>query len=469
MLSVEEAIKHLNTVHQDRYRLHYHLMPPIGSLADPNGMCQINDVYHIYYVYNPQACLTKERTACVWGHYSTKDFIHFQNEDIAIYPDHPCDRDGVYSGSSLYINGRMHIFYTGNVRHQGDYDYVLTGREQNVLTVSSLDGVHFHHKKLLLTNDDFPGNMTKHVRDPYVFWENNKYYMILGARDIENQGLALVYESQDMSHWTYINKITTSQKFGYMWECPDLIKLDSQRILIACPQGIKQDGFRYQNSHQCGYFELNGDFTKQCHLSHFQQFDYGFDFYAARTFVNQEGERILIGWMGMSEAEYTINQTYQNGWMQAIAMPRVLKYKDHHIYQEPIKYMQDLRHCQMTYDLQNGFHKKGLCFEIIITFYDNSSFHMQLREDCVLTYDRNNCMLILSMDQCGDGRKKRCVYVHQLTKLQIFSDTSSLEIFINDGYYTMTSRIFGISDDIDIERVNAQAEFYELSAYQIKW
>ena len=73
-------------------------------------------------------------------------------------------KDGVYSGSSLYEDGKLKIIYTGNVRHQGDFDYVFDGREQNVLMVESSDAICFENKTLLMTNDDFPGNMTKHVR-----------------------------------------------------------------------------------------------------------------------------------------------------------------------------------------------------------------------------------------------------------------------------------------------------------------
>ena len=82
MSNIHEAEQAFNQVNQETYRLHYHLMPPVGSLADPNGMCQIGDTYHIYYIYNPLACITDERTACVWGHYSTQDFVHFKREQI---------------------------------------------------------------------------------------------------------------------------------------------------------------------------------------------------------------------------------------------------------------------------------------------------------------------------------------------------------------------------------------------------
>ena len=37
----------------DRNRLRYHLMPPAGWMNDPNGLCQFQGVYHIYFQYTP--------------------------------------------------------------------------------------------------------------------------------------------------------------------------------------------------------------------------------------------------------------------------------------------------------------------------------------------------------------------------------------------------------------------------------
>ena len=171
----------------------------------------------------------------------------------------------------------------------------------------------------------------------------------------------------------------------------------------------------------------------------------------------------------MSEASYTKNQTAQDGWEQALALPRLLKYKDHHIYQIPIPQLKSLRHHHDQFNLQQKFHKNSLCFEMIIHFLTSTDFHMHLREDCYISYNCQESLLTLTMYQCGDGREKRSVIIQDLYKLQIFSDISSLEIFINDGYYTMSTRIFGNCDDIIINKVNAQADFYELLPYQIEW
>ena len=57
-------------VQQDPWRLKYHLMPPVGWLNDPNGLCQFQDVYHIFYQYAPLDAEGKALKG--WGHYTTK-------------------------------------------------------------------------------------------------------------------------------------------------------------------------------------------------------------------------------------------------------------------------------------------------------------------------------------------------------------------------------------------------------------
>ena len=41
----------------------------------------------------------------------------------------PYDCDGVYSGSALVEGDCVWLYYTGNVKLAGDYDYIYTGRK----------------------------------------------------------------------------------------------------------------------------------------------------------------------------------------------------------------------------------------------------------------------------------------------------------------------------------------------------
>ncbi len=33
----------------DPYRLRFHLMPPVGWMNDPNGLCRCGEWYHVFY------------------------------------------------------------------------------------------------------------------------------------------------------------------------------------------------------------------------------------------------------------------------------------------------------------------------------------------------------------------------------------------------------------------------------------
>ena len=111
-----------------------------------------------------------------------------------------------------------------------------------------------------MRNQDYPAGLTLHVRDPKVWAQDGKYYMVQGARTKEDAGVVLVFESPDRFQWRHINTIQTPESFGYMWECPDLFELDGQWFLLVCPQGLTEKGPGMENVYACGYFPLYGDF-----------------------------------------------------------------------------------------------------------------------------------------------------------------------------------------------------------------
>lgn len=76
------------------------------------------------------------------------------------------------------------------------------------------------------------------MRDPKVFALDGRYYMVLGARTLDDHGEVLVFESADKLHWNHINTITTPEPFGYMWECPDLFELDGQWFWRYRPRAL---------------------------------------------------------------------------------------------------------------------------------------------------------------------------------------------------------------------------------------
>ena len=159
-----------NTNPGGRFRQKLHLMPPVGWLNDPNGLCQFKGVYHAFFQYSP---LNAEGGVKMWGHYTSRDMIDWEYQGVTLYPDQPFDCSGVYSGCAFIEDGEMYLYYTGNVKleDRDDYDYVNSGREANTVLVTSTDGVNFGRKRLLMKNSDYPADLTLHVRDPKVWKE----------------------------------------------------------------------------------------------------------------------------------------------------------------------------------------------------------------------------------------------------------------------------------------------------------
>lgn len=215
---------------EGRFRLGHHLMPPVGWLNDPNGLCWYKGRYHVFFQYAP---FDVEGGLKFWGHYTSEDLVDWKYEGTALYPDSPYDCHGVYSGSALAESEKLHLFFTGNIKIDGDYDYINEGRETSTLHVESEDGIHFGDKEEIISFEKYPEEFTCHIRDPKVWKENDKYFMVLGGRLKGDKGAVLVYESENLKEWKFKHIITTPEAFGYMWECPDYFELDGKKFLTG--------------------------------------------------------------------------------------------------------------------------------------------------------------------------------------------------------------------------------------------
>ena len=83
-----------------------------------------------------------------WGHYSSEDMINWRYEGVPLLPDSIYDCHGVYSGSAIVEKDKLHLFYTGNIKMDGDYDYINNGRQSSTLHVESADGFISEQRRL---------------------------------------------------------------------------------------------------------------------------------------------------------------------------------------------------------------------------------------------------------------------------------------------------------------------------------
>lgn len=447
-----------DTVAADCHRQHYHIQPPVGWLNDPNGLCCYDGAYHVFYQYSP---FDASGGVKHWGHVRSTDLIHWEPLPVMLYPDQPFDCHGAYSGSALVENGALYLYYTGNVKHPGPYDYITAGRGHNLCLAVSRDGVTLDSKQCLMYNRDYPAGLSCHVRDPKVFAWQGQYYMVLGARTLTDRGEVLVLQSADKLHWNHINTLTTPEPFGYMWECPDLFCLDGQWYLLVSPQGIP-----CQNVYGCGYFALEGDWrTKDCTLGQFYPLDSGFDFYAPQTFADEpHSRRILLGWMGMPDAPYGNQATVNCGWQHCMTLPRVLtRRSDGRLLQQPAPELLALR--QKNTVLSPGQAHLLSSTRFALQAPVSGSFVLHIAQGAELHYTQpdRRCVLRFTDPALSGGRTQREVLLDDACRsLDVWGDASSLEIFLNQSEAVFSTRYYPGAGPLAIRLDGAAASVYEL-------
>ncbi|WP_280771072.1 glycoside hydrolase family 32 protein [Salipaludibacillus daqingensis] len=442
-----EVKKYEQQVKADPYRQSFHLMPPVGLLNDPNGWIQWDGVYHMFYQWNP---FETGHGAKFWGHYSSTDMVNWKEEPIALAPSEWYEKNGCYSGSAVDYDGKLALIYTGNVKdEQGN-------RHSYQCLATSEDGVHFEKHGPVI--DEMPEGYTAHIRDPKVWKENGRWYLVIGAQTADEQGQALLYASDDLKAWELKGPIAGAgigfmKSFGYMWECPDLFSLDEKDVLIVSPQGLEPEGMFYQNVYQAGYFIGETNLEQPIfHHGEFRELDRGFEFYAPQTTVDEKGRRILVGWMGVPEQNEEDHPTIANRWVHCLTIPRELRHEEGKLIQKPIEELQQLRQSQgldetiTVYNEETILEEKQAApLELSFNGLESISDKCQwtFRGGTRLVYDKEEQLITLERThvKTWETEKRQC-RVDLLDELHIYLDHSSIEIFVNDGEEVFTARIF---------------------------
>ena len=452
------------------YRQKYHIMPPIGWMNDPNGFSYYNGEYHLFYQYNPYSSMWG---SIHWAHVKSKDLVNWEYLDIAIAPDEAYDISGCFSGSAIEKDGKLYLMYTGNQ----DPDGFENLRQVQCIAVSE-DGINFtkYENNPVIDSTKLPKEaIIQDFRDPKVYKKGDKYYSVIGSRNLDDSGQILLYSSDDLLNWNYEGNILQSNnEFAKMWECPDLFELDNKDILIMSPQFLEPRGNKYWNLHSSSYMIGNLDYkNNKYNLEKVEEIDYGFDFYAPQTLIDNKGRRIMIAWMQMWDRKFPTNELGHN-WAGCMTIPRELKLVDDKLYQLPVEELKVLRKNEVSYKYINIKDNKSLegikgqCIELEleVDMKNSNEFEILLmkgnNQETSIKYNKIDELLVFDRSKngkaLGGGEKEVRTYrqteanlIDNKLKLNIFIDRMSVEIFINDGIKTMSSTVYPDKDSDNIE------------------
>ncbi|MDI3311164.1 MAG: glycoside hydrolase family 32 protein [Thermoanaerobacterium sp.] len=463
IIDANEFIRRNKEKLNQRYRLKYHLMGEYGWINDPNGFIQFKDNYHLFYQHYPYDAVWGP---VHWGHAVSKDLVKWTYLPVALAPDRDYDRDGCFSGSAIEKDGKLYLFYTGNI-------YTEKDKNNNYKQVQNMaiseDGVVFekYGKNPIIDVAQIPDDASKKdFRDPKVFFIDDIYYLIIGSNDTNGHGQVLMYKSHDLEKWEFVNTlIKGTEETGTGWECPDIVRFDDKDILFVSAQHMRHNGSYFKNIHASIYFigELNADEGKFAYTDYYLV-DYGFDFYAPQTTVDKHGRVIMVAWMNMWDTDMVTNSLGHN-WAGAMSLPREVVKIGEKIYFKPISEIAKYR--KNEYSLQgielNGevnLETNGICYEIDVEFEPQNAYEFGVKvfkgksEETVLSYNCRERLFSFNRDRSGIGpkgeRRAEVELIDGRLRLNIFVDVSSVEVFINGGEKVMTGRVYPDSQSVNI-------------------
>lgn len=433
----------------------FHVCAPVGWINDPNGFSEYQGEKHLFFQYHPYSTSWGPMH---WGHMKTSDFIKWQQLPVALAPDEKYDGFGCFSGSAMEWNGKHVLAYTSVERT------ILDGKNMDYQRQCIAIGDGINYEKIpqnpVISGNQIPeGGSTLDFRDPKIWLEGDWVNMVVGNRAKDGSGQILLYRSKNLKKWEFITVLDKSNnRYGKMWECPDLFTLDGQDVLLTSPQEMLEEKYEFHAGD--GTIYILGDYDKGTdkfteHIV--RAVDMGLDFYAPQTMKTSDGRRIMIGWM-QSWCTSWFSET--DGFCGMMSIPRELQVRGGILCQNPVRELEKYYSNKQIVErevLSNNYKEytalRGREQNLDLTIEGDADYVFEMRlaanQDYESTIRYERASQLLTFDRSRSGVRKDAANVRTIKvisdytqlKLRIVMDRYSIEIFVNDGEQAMTSVI----------------------------
>jgi fructan beta-fructosidase len=448
-----------NSYYAEPYRPQYHFSPDSMWMNDPNGLVFDGSSYHLFYQYHPADIVWGPMH---WGHATSSDLVHWQHQPIALYPD---VHGTIFSGSAVMdFKNTSGLGTNENPPMVAIFTYHdAVGAEQKTDNFQT-QGIAYSLDKgkswtKYTSNPVVKNSGYVDFRDPKVFWHEatSSWIMALVAGDHLQ-----LYRSENLIDWDL------SSTFGHevgahggVWECPDLFALELNGethwvLLISINPGGPNGGSATQ------YFL--GDFDGYAFASDQKEIkwvDFGPDNYAGVTFNNTpNNKRLFIAWM--NNWSYAQN-TPTTKWRSASSLPRELSLFEGtdgvRLQNRPIDALEQLKipkEIRFKKDKEVTYVElpSNQSFISVEGSSANAEFLLinSAKEQIRFTINRNTKKLIIDRSSSGEVQFSEAFTApiemdisaigSETLTLDLWIDTSSVELFINEGKVSATLQYF---------------------------
>lgn len=420
-----------------------HLKAPRGWINDPNGFIYYKGFYHLFYQHFPYAA---RWGTMHWGHAISRDLVHWEHQDIALFPTKYADQNGCFSGSAIVHEDRLHLFYTGVHYDKIDPEDIHLALDDEFasaqLTITSEDGMHFdnfHEKKVIIPpiTDPKIGHRT-HARDPKVWRGTDAWYLVIGSTTPEHRGELVFYKSKNLSDWEFVNTASVQQIPGWMWECPDYFQTAGGEVLLISPMGMPTEGTAEKNHAICMNVHLEEADCVMTFPENYQYLDCGLDLYAPQTTTDEQGRRVLVAWLRMPKP-------MDGNKIGMFCIPRIVEVKDGHIYFRVHPNVEKMYTKKITHASQAD----DAGYRVSVDIRDGESLciggYRIFREGNRICTDRSAVF-----PECANFQMRSVTpELKDGFHLDVYVDRNLVEVFVNRGEYVISHAVYGLTDEIE--------------------
>lgn len=205
-----------------------HIRPARGWLNDPNGVCLVDGVYHVFFQYNPDAPV---HGSIHWGHVSSTDLLTWAQQPVALVPrPGGPDAAGCWSGCLVDDRGVPTAVYTAVPDHARNAGVVLARSDRSLL--------RWHQEGAVVVGTPTDAAIDE-VRDPFIFTHQGHRYGVQGAGQRLGRPQLLLYGCDELESWTPLGPLLTDDDpvaaevaAANIWECPNLAFVDGRWVLL---------------------------------------------------------------------------------------------------------------------------------------------------------------------------------------------------------------------------------------------
>ena len=417
--SVEESDEYIvEGAYKEPYRPQIHFAPYFGWNNDPNGLVYFNGTYHLFYQHNP--CEPNWENMS-WGHATSADLIHWEEKDVALYPD---EFGTMFSGSAIIDTKNLLKKKVSDIPTIVLYYTAASQEHTKVKEFTQCMAYSTDGGKTFTKYENNP--VIKHIvgdnRDPKIVWcPELECYLLALFLDGEEYA---IFKTDDLVNFKEWFRFNTPEEN----ECPDIFR-------------IKADDGKYKwvfiGAHDV-YITgeiINGNFVPD---GSFKKLHNG-AWYASQTYSDvPDDRRIRIEWMrtgGFIDKNYS----------QHMGIPTEITLKnidnEYYLASNPVKELDSYIKSEDKYENfrieANSKSKIYVGTDPILISIDSAYSNSGKLN---LKVFGNDIKFDLGLNEAYIGQiKNKISKEKEKLDIKILIDRSSIEVFMDGGIYTITN------------------------------